>query len=225
MRDEDIDVVRGISYFSTVTEENFVDLLKGAYLQRLPASFKVATKGDPADFLSIIEDGTIELSSDFNGRETTLFILDAVSTFNLSAVLTDSVYKMSARTLDKARILMIPAENVRNLLNDDHNFTLAMVGELSNRYGQAISALKEQKLLSGVERLANYLLRLHDQTNDKGQVELTGEKRSLAALLGITPEYLSRAFNTLMDYGIEVSGSTIQFTNLDKLKRLANPEA
>ncbi len=224
MRDEDINVVRGISYFSTVTEKDFVDLLKGAYLQRLPANIRVATKGDPADFLIIVEDGTVELSSDFNGRETTMFILNPVSTFNLTAVLTDSVYKMSARTLDKARILMIPAGNVRYLLNVDHNFTIAMVEELSNRYGQAISALKEQKLLSGVERLANYLLRLHDQTNGSGQVELTGEKRSLAALLGITPEYLSRAFNTLMDYGVEVQGSTIQLTNLDELKRLANPE-
>jgi len=224
MRDEDIDIVRGISYFSKVTEENFIDLLNGAYLQRLPANIVVATQGDPADFLSVIEDGTVELSSVFNGRETTMFILDPVATFNLSAVLTDSVYKMSARTLDKARILMIPAENVRKLLNEDHNFTLAMVEELSKRYGHAIVALNEQKLLSGVERLASYLLRMHDQTNGNGQVKLTEEKRSLAALLGITPEYLSRAFNILMDYGVEVQGSTILLKNLDQLNQLANPE-
>ena len=225
MRDEDIDIVRRISYFSKVTEENFVDLLKGAYLQRLPANIVVATQGDPADFLSVIDDGTVELSSVFNGRETTMFILNPVSTFNLSAVLTDSVYKMSARTLDKAKILMIPAENVRNLLNEDHNFTLAMVEELSKRYGHAIVALNEQKLLSGVERLASYLLRLHDQTSGSGQVKLTEEKRSLAALLGITPEYLSRAFKILMGYGVEVQGSTIHLKNLDQLNRLANPDA
>jgi len=221
MRDEEIIVVRTISYFSSLTEEDSDDLFKGAYLQLLPKHIELATQGDPAEFLHIIVEGSVELSGIFNDRETTVFIQRPISTFNLSAVLNDSEYKMSARTLDKAKVLMIPAENVRHLVDGNHDFANAMVKELAKRYSLAISALKEQKLCSGVERLAIYLLREHSQTNGGDQIELTQEKRALAGLLGITPEYLSRAFNTLMDHGVEVQGNKIKLKNLDELNRLA----
>ena len=48
-------------------------------------------------------------------------------------------------------------------------------------------------------------------------------ERKLAALLGMTPEYLSRAFTTLKDYGVEVTGGKIHLKNLDALIDLAKP--
>jgi CRP/FNR family transcriptional activator FtrB len=86
-----------------------------------------------------------------------------------------------------------------------------------------VSAFKEQRLRSGVERLANYLLRANEQTPGRGKVKLTEDKRTLAALLGMTPEYLSRAFGKLKKYGVEVNGSDIKLTNLRNLSRLAKP--
>jgi CRP/FNR family transcriptional activator FtrB len=75
-----------------------------------------------------------------------------------------------------------------------------------------------------VERLANYLLRANEQTSGGSQFELTEDKRTLAALLGMTPEYLSRAFHMLNKYGVEVSGKQINLTNLKKLNQLAKPD-
>jgi CRP/FNR family transcriptional activator FtrB len=49
--------------------------------------------------------------------------------------------------------------------------------------------------------------------------------RTLAALLGMTPEYLPRAFGKLKEYGIEVNGSNIKLTNLRNLSRLAKPNS
>jgi len=46
-----------------------------------------------------------------------------------------------------------------------------------------------------------------------------------AALLGMTPENLSRAFATLAPYGVKVDGPVIALSKLPDLKVLAKPTA
>ena len=99
-----------------------------------------------------------------------------------------------------------------------------MMTELANRYRVVIRAYKEHRLRNGVERLANYLLRANERTSGAGQFELSEDKRTLAALLGMTPEYLSRTFSALKKYGVEVNGRKIRLTNLDDLIHLAKPD-
>ena len=84
MRDEDILVVRGISLFSTMSDEHFDSLFKMAYLQLLPNQVQLTMAGDPADYLHIVVEGTVELFSKSGDRETTMFIHRPVSACNLS---------------------------------------------------------------------------------------------------------------------------------------------
>lgn len=224
MHDDDTLVVRKISLFSILSDEHFDDLFHLSYLQVFPAQVQLISEGEPADFLYVLVEGVVELFGSANNRKTTMFVLRPVSTFNLSAVLEDAVYLMSARTLERARVLMIPAENVRRVMGVDPAFTHNMVMELAKRYRVVIRALKEQKLRDGMERLANYLLRANQRTKKAGQIVLTEDRRTLAALLGMTPEYLSRALGKLKKYGVEVQGNNIKLTNLRSLKRLAKPD-
>ena len=223
MRDDDVLVVRGFSLFSTLSDKHFDGLFQMAQLQSFPAQAKLITEGDPADFLHILVEGTVELFGSSGERETTMFVLRPGSTYNLSAVLEDAVYLMSARTLNSARILMIPAINLREVMEVDTAFAHAMVTELAKRYRTVIRAFKEQRLRTGVERLANYLLRANEQASNGDQVKLTEDKRKLAALLGMTPESLSRAFSTLRKFGVEVQGNKISLKNLDALNHVAKP--
>ena len=201
MRIDDVTVVREISLFSTMSDEHFGTLTQRSYLQYFPDQVQLTTEGEPADFLYIVLEGTIELFSRSNDRDATLFVAKPISAFNLSAVLGKTVYLMSSRTLGEVQILMIPAENVRKVMNLDVAFARAMVMELAKRYRVTIQTYKEQRLRNSVERLANYLLRANDQAKIRGQFELPEDKRTLAALLGMTPESLSRAFGTLKKYG------------------------
>ena len=54
-------------------------------------------------------------------------------------------------------------------------------------------------------------------------VSLPHDKRTLAALLGMTPENLSRAFATLRPYGVVVNGSSVTLSDLGGLTGLAKP--
>jgi CRP/FNR family transcriptional activator FtrB len=223
MKNVDIPVIRRIPLFSKLSDDHFDLLFKMAYLQQIPPHVELMTEGDSADYLHIVLEGTVELFARSNDRETTMFVLRATSVYNLSAVLEGAVYLMSVRTLGQARILMIPATNVSELMDIDPGFAHTMVTELAKRYCTVIKAFKELRLRSGIERLASYLLCANDQAPKQGQIELTEEKRTLAALLAMTPEYLSRALTSLGDCGVEVHGSKIILNDIDALNRLAQP--
>lgn len=223
MRHEDHTIIRRLALFADMAEEHFAALMEAAYLQRFPPQVQLVTEGDPADFLYVLIEGRVELFASANGRETTLSVARPVTAFILAASLRDTVYLMSARTTEKSRVLMIPSENLRAMMTADGALARAMISELAAAFRDGVKTLKNQKLRTGVERLANYLLRLHDEQGGGGALVLDMDKRTLASLLGMTAENLSRAFGTLSGYGVEVNGASIRLANLGDLRRLARP--
>lgn len=223
MRSEDLPVIGQLPLFADMGEEHFADLMRAAYLQTFPPQVDLISEGDRADFLYVVVDGCVELYARSNGRETTMSLVRPVATFILAAVLKDVRYLMSARTTAKSRILLIPSEDIRQAFRQDDAFARAIVVELASRYRAVVRDHKNQKLRTGVERLANRLLVFEREQGGKGCLTLPYDKRTLASLLGMTPENLSRAFNTLKPYGVEVSGSEISLTNAGDLRNLAKP--
>lgn len=213
--------VRALRLFNSMDDSNFSDLMKAAYLQQFPAHVDLISEGDPADFLYIVVEGCVELFARSNGRETTMAMVRPVSTFILAAVLKDAVYLMSARTFKRSRVLMIPTQNIHAAFEKDDAFARAIVIELASCYRGVIKEHKNLKLRTGVERLANRVLHFHKMQGANGAIELPYDKRTLASVISMTPENLSRAFNTLKSYGVEVKGSTIHLKDLDSLKVLA----
>lgn len=223
MQEEVLQAIREIRLFSTMSDDHLGELVQNAILMQFPANVELVSEGDPADFLHILIGGTVEMYGSSQDRQATMFLLRSHSTFNLSAALENAVYLLSARTLSESSILMISGEDLRNIMEEDTAFAYAMVMELTERYRTVIKCFKDSRLRSGVERLANYLISAHEQHRDVNVVELTEDKRKLAALLGMTPEYLSRAFTKLKKYGVEVHGSKITLKNLDALDYFAKP--
>jgi CRP/FNR family transcriptional activator FtrB len=202
-------------------EEHFQALTNAAYLQHFPPQVELIHEGDPADFLYIVVEGAVELFAKSNDREASMAMVRPVGTFILAAVLKDAVYLMSARTTEKSRVLMIPSENIRNIFERDEAFARAIVVELASCYRSVVKDHKSLKLRTGVERLANRLIRFHNDQGANGSVELPYDKRTLASLMGMTPENLSRAFNTLKPYGVKVDGSRVYLHDLEGLTGLA----
>lgn len=223
MRESQKKIIRSLPLFSGMIEENLDAMLGGSFLQRFPASVVLFSESDLTDFLYILVDGQVELFASANNREGTMTLLKPVATFVLASALIDSAYQMSARTLQSSQILMIPAENVRVAMRKDRDFAQKAVLELAGCYHGVVRAYKNIKLRTTVERLANYLLVQHRRQGEKGVITLPVEKRTLASMLGMTPENLSRAFATLKPYGVKVDGTDIRFQKLDDLQMFAKP--
>lgn len=225
MREEDIAVIRRLSLFEELADDSFEAILQAAYLQRFPAQVRLIREGDPSDFAYVVVEGCVAMAASHAGRETTITLVRPVAAFILAAVLTDTPYLMSARTTEPSRILMIPAADIRAVFSRDAAFARAIVTETSWAYRTMVKTLKDHKLRNGTERLAAYLLRLQRDSGGGEEVCLPVDKRSVAALLGMTPENLSRAFSALAVHGVEVSRRSIRIVDREALAALAKPTA
>jgi CRP/FNR family transcriptional activator FtrB len=224
MRRTDIDLVRDLPLFRGITDGHFDTLVSAAFLQKFPEHTTLIQEGDLPDFLHVLVEGTVELFAGWDGHETTIDIIRPVTTFILAAVIRDEVYLKSARTLNSARILMIPAQAVRDVFGRDAAFARSIVNELAERYRRAIRVLKDQKLRTGIERLANWILEEDRQQGGHRQIELVHDKRTLSARLGMTPENLSRNLASLVVHGVTGSGRKIVISDYGALQRLAKSD-
>jgi CRP/FNR family transcriptional activator FtrB len=215
--------IRALSLFAAMAEANFQSLMRGAYVQNFPPQIELIGEGEPSDFLHIVLSGSVDLFSTWNGRDTSLATVRPVSTFILAATVRNAPYLMSARTLEKSRIVLIPSQDVRAIFDVDGDFARAIVTELAQCYRSVVKAQKDLKLRSSLERLANDLLRRQKRAGNAATFELEFEKRRLASILGMTPENLSRAFKGLQPYGVTVEGIRITIRDKADLERFAKP--
>lgn len=204
-------------------EEPFEVLTRGAYFQTFPPQVDLIVEGDASDFLHIVISGSVELYSTWNRRETSMATVRPVASFILAATIRDAPYLMSARTLERSRIIMLPSMDVRRVFQEDAAFARAVVAELAQAYRSSVKVSKNLKLRTAIERLANYLLRCHRRQEGALEFELRQEKRRLASYLGMTPENLSRAFKALKPYGVDIDGATVRIGDLADLESLAKP--
>lgn len=223
MRSSDLPQVRELRLFRNMGEECFAEVMEASYLQTFPAQLELINEGDPADFLYVVIEGCVELYARSNNRESTMGMVQPVGTFILAAVLKDAVYLMSARTAQKSKLLLIPSENIRQAFEGDAGFARDIVGELASCYRTVVKEHKNLKLRTAVERLANRLLRYHEEQGSNGALQLPYDKRTMASALGMTPENLSRAFATLRPYGVEVDGPKVILSDISSLETLAKP--
>ena len=225
MRKSDWKLIRALPLFHDMTEVHFDELVHAAFLQRFPQHVTLISEGDLPDFLHIVVDGSVELFGSHNNHETTIDIIQPVTTFILAAVIRDEVYLKSARTLSPAQILMIPAQTVRDVFGRDAAFARAIVSELAERYRSIVRLLKNEKLRNSAERLANWILRADSHQGNQRCIELAFDKRTLASRLGMTPENLSRNLTLLSQYGVRSSGRDIIIEDPAALEQFAKPNA
>jgi CRP/FNR family transcriptional regulator, transcriptional activator FtrB len=224
MRPEDLPEVRHLPLFREMDKTNFDELLGRSYVQNFPVGLEMIRQGDPADFLHVMLEGAVELYSKWNGREATMAVVHPVSTFILAACIKDAPYLMSARTLERSRIILIPAVELRAVFRRDTEFAVSVVNELAACYRAIVRNTKGLKLRNSRERVASYLLRQSRLLDEAPSYRLPVEKRLLASYLGMTPENLSRTIKTLENHGVKIDGMRVIITDRAKLTALARPD-
>jgi len=221
MRPADIPEIRRLPLFRDMGDEAFGALMFNSYAQVFPAGLELIRSGDPADFLHVLVEGSVELYADWEGRQCTMAILDPVSTFILAACMRDAPYLMSARTLGRSRLVLVPSSDLRLAFERDAAFALSVLDELSSTYRAMVRHAKGLKLRNSRERIAAYLMRQSVLAGDAAAFRLPIEKRYLASYLGMTPENLSRTLRMLEGEGVKIDGSLVIITDRARLSALA----
>lgn len=213
--------VRALFLFRDIGAATFQNLMRASYDQSLPPHVMLIREGAPADFLHVLVEGMVELFATSNGREAVMAVARPVSTFILAASIRDAPYLMSARTLQRSRVLLIPSADLRAAVASDPHFAMNAIQELAGCYRSLVRHTKNLKLRNTRERIAAYLLRQSRLLGSVAGFTLPVEKRLLASYMGMTPENLSRALKSLAEDGCKIDGSRVIITDRKKLEALA----
>ena len=221
MRSSDANLIRGISYFSGVSDVVFEQVTAEAVIAEFPADHLLLTEGERPEFLFVLLNGLVETFSESEGKSTTLSFIRPPAAFIVAAVWMNQPQLNSVRTLSPSRILSVPAETVRHALASDRGFCEAAGRELAIRYRDVFKELKNQRMRNATDRLANWLL-TESQVAGSPEFQIEIGKSVLAGRLGISSEHLSRAFAQLREHGVETDGKLMRIDPI-KLAVFAKP--
>ena len=228
LRPHELAQLKALPLFSEMTEESLASLLNAALLQQFPTGVILIREGDHADFLHVLVEGLVEIYTEQNGVEWGISLSSPVSTFILAAVVSDQPYLNSARTLADSRILLIPAQRVRDIFDRDVAFARIVARELAFAYRASVKKLKGYMARSSVERLANWILaEAHKdaaQGNIQGNIVVPFDRGTLASHIGTTRENLSRSLALLTEHGVRIRGREIVIDSKQQLETFARPQ-
>ena len=224
MRAEDLPEVRRLPLFREMLQGNFEALMQGAYAHSFPAGLDLIRQGDPADFLHVVVEGSVELYARWADRESTMAVVRPVGTFILAACIKDAPYLMSARTLERSRVILVPASDLRAIFRNDCGFAVSVIEELAACYRAVVRHAKGLKLRTSRERIAAWMLKQSMFAGGAASFVLPVEKRLLASFLGMTPENLSRTLKALEADGVKVDGMRVIITDRRKLEAVVQPD-
>lgn len=224
MRAHELAQLKSLPLFSEMKAESLQGLLDAALLQQFPTGVTLIHEGDQADFLHVLVDGLVELFTDQDGGEWGISLIHPVSTFILAAVVSDQPYLNSARTLAESRVLLIPAQRVRDIFDRDVALARIVARELALAYRLAVKKLKGYMARSSVERLANWILAEARKDAAQGNIVVPFDRGTLASHIGTTRENLSRNLAQLTEHGVRVRGREIVIDRKELLEAFARPQ-
>ena len=221
MRLEHRQVVRQLRLFERVDDETFEWIAALGFLQTFPEGTVPYAQGRETDFFFVVVDGQVEMTIAHNGIEATVAIFSAGHAFPLGAVVLSEKTPGMARAASLARVLMVPASAIRDSIGKSPSLMRALMEDLAGQNRTFVREIANQKIRTGSERLASWILQ---HAGAAGIVNrLPFRKRTLASLLGMTAENLSRAFATVEKHGVLFRGSTFTVVDMDALQALAKP--
>jgi CRP/FNR family transcriptional activator FtrB len=198
-----------IPLFARLPRASRERLLDGGRVERFAAGATIFSEGETPKYFHALLRGMVDLSCNYRGRHCTVLLLTPGDSFMPAAALFDEPYLLSARTLSASRVLMIDADVVRREAKQTPEFGMAISRLLAGQFRLGLRIILDLKCRSPSERLAAFLLRLHDLRLPGTVAQIPFTKRQLAARIGMQPETLSRTLQVLAANGLYLRGREI----------------
>jgi CRP/FNR family transcriptional activator FtrB len=223
LKGQDVHLLRSIPLFGNVGDGSLHLLLNAASIQQFPRRKLLFREGDRASSLYVLGEGSVELFSEHDHRRSTITVIRSSRPFVLTCI-EENINPVSASTLERTLLTLVPLEVIRRLIDIDSGFARAITCELVRGLRDAIETCKKQRLRTTIERLAEWILRADQDSGSTGQFVIPHDKRILASYLGMEAESLSRNLASLGALGVVVRGRQISLTDRAALARLAGIE-
>jgi len=179
---------------------------------------------DQCDGVHFVISGLIGLrKSDADGNSVLLRLAYAGDFLGCQSVLADSNHTVEAEVLERAETGFIPRETFVTLIANDPEIALHFLRRTSGDLMEVEFRSFEYMTQPARARVAHLLWSLLDRYTETTQNGATSLRipfcrKDMAALLGITPETISRVIRVLNDDGVaQFTNRTVHVPSLDSL--------
>lgn len=205
--------------FAGLQESDIRGLVEGARTVAFGHEQQIYHAGDTVVDFYVVMDGHVELSVDNDGRRSVVEVVRRGTVLGDAALFGDGRFLMSARVLNSAQLLAIPAASFLEKLAGRKDIVFHMLSTMSFRLRMLVRQIAELKLKTTAQRLGSFLLSLAGTEEGRAQVRFPYDKKLVADELGMKPESLSRALAKLAKLGVESKAdNVVVIADLDALR-------
>lgn len=180
-------------------------------------------KGDTVDGVYCVLSGTIKLSiNQIDGREAVIEIFHEGHSFAEALAFNDATYPATASALQDSVVLRVPKPFLKQSILQQPETAEAVLAGIVLHLHKLVRQIESLKTNSAQERLVQYILTATDDQQTSARLEVPFEKKILAALLGVTPETLSRLFKQLQSHGVSLEKRVITVRDRKALIKLSS---
>ena len=205
--------------FKELGSEQIETIALHSQLIEFPKGTSVFNRGDAAVGLYILLDGQLKLGvTSPQGTEKIISIVTPGESFGEAILFLERQFPVYAQATLDSGVLLVPKSLIFSMLDNDPLFSRKMLAGLSVRMHQLVQDIEMLSLQSCTQRFIGYLLQISADAPDASNITLPASKSTIASLLNLTPETLSRTLAKLQQLGlIEVNGKDVMITDVKKL--------
>lgn len=213
------DALQDSSLLDQLSPEVRKSLLNRAQKRVFARGQTICLQDEPCGSLKIVLDGWIKLYRvSASGHEALLAMLHGGQSFDEISALRGAPITANAEAVTDCEVLFVDISVVCDCLDARSEIAVAVLSAASSHLQDMMHEVESLKVLTGYERLCNFLVRLSEKQGDRNRLELPFEKVVLASMLGMKPESLSRAFGKLRKIGVESELKSVVIRDFGQLE-------
>lgn len=184
--------------FSSLTVDELMPIAKVSKKIRHPAGTALFIRGEPANHFFLILSGSVRLYRiTADGKEKVIEIIQQGETFAEAVALVDKPYPINGQTIEDTEMIWIPADVLKNLIEQNPSLAFKMMAGLSMRLHKFINDIYALSTANAEQKVAGYFLSFLDDATTAQTIHLPSKKTIIASRLGLQPETFSRVLRKM----------------------------
>ncbi|HVZ00888.1 MAG TPA: helix-turn-helix domain-containing protein [Dongiaceae bacterium] len=218
--------MRRLPLFANAGDATVHDLLAFAPVSTIGRNQFAVREGTTPNSLLAVVGGRFALMTQTAGEQPQVIAMAGRGDLVMAAsAISATPYPLTARAVEESRIASFPLATLWAAADRDHGFSADLARVVCGDWRSAIGQLKDYRLRSAPQRFAIHLVRLAAAAGQPHQgaaeVALIDDRKTLASLLGMTPENLSRTIAQFRERGVTVTGRAVTIADLAGLADFA----
>ncbi|HEX5398582.1 MAG TPA: Crp/Fnr family transcriptional regulator [Verrucomicrobiae bacterium] len=219
-----INTLRSCQFFTGLPQSALENIADFTALKSLEKGEYLFHEGDPSHGFYVVQSGAVNVHRvNALGQEQVIHIFRAGESFAEATLAAPKGCHADARAVASTQVLLIQKDGILELLKRQPELALRMLGSMSNHLRVLVGQLQDLTLKDVEIRLANWLVKRCPNLagSQPVRIELTMNKRTLAAELGTISETFSRTLAKFRKQKmLTVKGKTITILSPAKLYAL-----